>query len=429
MASISSSSSGISQTFNWLLAGVAFILCASLIHGCTTSAQPMSAPKVQAMPVKLQLVESHVVDDSSNFVATLKSRKSVNLKPQIEGRVLQILIKSGDHVSAGQPVMVLDKSKQEAMVSGNDAEIETAMAEEKNAIAMVKSLKASRLSKVANLEFAQTQYRRYKDLSAEGAVAAESVDEKRNALGVCQAELEAIDAQINAQEAQVGRAQKNIKHAQASKLQQVEQLKYFTVKSPFEGLIGDVPVKLGDYVTTDTMLTTVDQTRPLEVYVNVPTTLSPRLRIGLAVEIVDEHEQKIETGKICFISSQVESGQQTVLAKAELPNERQRLRSGQTSNCKIVWDEVSAVTVPVTAVSRFSGQDFVFVAEEKGGKLTAAQRAVSLGPIRENEYRVMSGVKSGDRVVISGIQNLSDGAPISVAPEAASTNTSAPATQ
>lgn len=417
MASISSSL--FNQTAKWLFTGVAFVLCSCLIHGCTTSAQPASPPAVQAMPVQLQTVRAHIMDDSSNFVATLKSRKSVNLKPQIEGRVLEILVKSGDHVRAGQPVMILDKSKQEAMVSGNEAAIETAVAEEKNAIAMVKSLKASRLSKVANLEFAQTQYRRYKELSQEGAVAAESVDEKRNALGVCQAELEAIDAQINAQEAQVARAQKSIKVAQASKLEQVEQLKYFTVKSPFEGMIGDVPVKLGDYVTTDTMLTTVDQTKPLEVYINVPTTLSPRLRIGLPVELIDEHEQRIETAKVFFISSQVESGQQTVLAKAELPNLSGRLRSGQTSNSKIVWDEVSAVTIPVTAVSRFSGQDFVFVAEDKGGKLTASQRAVSLGPIKDNEYRVISGVQSGDRLVTSGIQNLSDGAPISEAPAAA----------
>lgn len=403
-----------SNLYNCVLA-IIVLLAGSLLAGCTTqSAQPMAAPAVQAMPVKLETATEKIIEDSSTFVAQVKSRKSVDLKPQVEGRILSILVKSGDQVSPGQPIAVLDKSKQEALVNNSEAAIETAVAEKRNAEAMLASLKASRLSKVANLEFAGTQHKRYKSLLTEGAVSAENVDEKRNQLSIHEAELNAIDAQINAQEQQVARGQKLIKQAQAARQEQLEQLKYFTVKAPFAGMIGDVPVKIGDYVKTENMLTSVDQTKPLEVYINIPTALSPRLRLGLTADIVDDTGATIEAGTISFISGHVESDQQTVLVKAALPNAAGRLRSGQTANCRVNWGKMTAVTVPVTAVSRFSGQDFVFVATPGVGsvKFTASQRAVKLGEIEGNAYRVISGVKAGDRVVVSGTQNLADGVPI-----------------
>lgn len=396
-----------------LLLITAFILTGSLLGGCTTSAHTMAPPSVPSMPVKLTTATEKVVEDASTFVATLKSRKSVNLKPQIEGRVLNILVTSGNHVTAGQPLMILDKSKQETLVSNTDAAIESAVAEEKNAIATLKSLTASRLSKVANLEFSEKQFERYRKLNEDGAISTESVDEKRTSMSIAGAELEAIDAQIKAQEAEIARAQKHIKQAKAARQEQIEHLKYFTVRAPFAGMIGDVPVKIGDYVTTDTMLTTVDQTKPLEVYVHVPTSLSSKLRLGLKADVVDNAGKSIESGKIFFISSQVDEAEQTVLAKAELPNTDERLRSGQTANCRVIWGQVNAVTIPVTSVSRFSGQEFVFVAVPgEENKLYASQRAVKLGQIEGNEYRVISGVKPGDRVVTSGIQNLSDGIPV-----------------
>lgn len=383
------------------------------LQGCAPSAQPMAPPTAPAMPVKLEDAEEKVLSDQSTFVATLKSRKSVNLKPQIEGRLLEILVKSGDIVKPGQQLMILDKSKQEAQVTNTEAAIESAVADEKNAQATLKSLQATKLSKIASLEFAQTQFRRYQQLNAQGAVSAENVDEKRNDLSIRKAELEANDAQMDAQQAQISRAQKQIMQARANRQEQLEQLKYFTVKAPFAGMIGDVPVRIGDYVTTETMLTTIDQTRPLEVYINVPTSMSSKLKMGLVADIVDDTGKIIEEGKVFFISSQVDNGQQTVLVKAEVQNLAGDLRSGQTANCKVIWGTVRTVTIPVTAVSRFSGQDFVFVAVPGAeGKLTASQRSVTLGPIEGNEYRVESGVKAGDRVVVTGVQNLADGVPI-----------------
>jgi len=123
-----------------------------------------------AMLVKVAPVGSRLLLDSSTFVGTLKSRKSVTLRSQVSSRVLQIFVRSGDDIAEGAPLLALDKSKQEALVSNAAAAIESTTAEQESARAMVKSLQSNKLSRQANLKFASRQHERYKKLADEGAV-------------------------------------------------------------------------------------------------------------------------------------------------------------------------------------------------------------------------------------------------------------------
>lgn len=385
---------------------------AALVSGCSP-AQPVAPRSMPAMQVVLAPATEKVLDDTSTYVATLKSRKSLNLRPQASGRILEIFVRSGEQVPQGAPIAELDKHKQEALVSSCEAAIQSAMAEKRNAEATLKTLAANRLSKVANVEFQRRQFSRYKQLNTEGAVSAENVDQVRNQLAVAEAEVEAVDAQLSAQHASVAKNDRLIEQARSQLLEQQEQLKYFTVRSPFAGIVGDIPVKLGDQVDTTSVLTTIDQSRPLELYVSVPTSQFQRLRKGLVVQILSADGKVSEEGRVFFISSQVDGKDQSILAKAELQNPANKLRSGQVVNARVIWDKVHVVTIPVTAVTRFSGQDFVYLAvESEPGKIHAKQTLVKLGDIEGNEYRVVSGLKPGDKIVASGGQNLSDGMPI-----------------
>jgi len=377
---------------------VTLFVCGVTLAGCSSAQPMMGQPQIPAALVKTQPVINRVVAETSTYVATLKSRKSVSLKPQVSGRILRIDVKSGDTVASGAAIVELDRSKQEALVANCAAGIESSLADRKNAEATLKSLKASKLSKISNVRFAETQYERYKKLYADGAVSAESVDQQRNQLNVNQSELDAIEAQIK---------------ARANLREQEEQLKYFTLRAPFAGMIGDVPVKVGDYVDTDTVLTTIDQNRPLELYVSVPIAQAGRLRKGLAVEIIDNDGAPLQEATIAFVSPQVDNKDQSVLAKAEIANADGTFRSGQIVNAKVIWDQVAALMIPVTAVSRYSGRDFVYLAQaDASGNLQAKQRAVKLGEIQGNEYRVLSGLSSGETIISSGVQTLADGMPI-----------------
>jgi len=110
----------------------------------------------------------------------------------------------------------------------------------------------------------------------------------------------------------------------------------------------------------------------------------------------------------------VDTGTQTILAKAPVDQAAERLRNLQLVRARITWSSQQGVTIPVVAVSRLGGQFFAFVAEKKNGKEVARQVPLTLGEILGNNYRVISGLKPGDEVIVSGGQNLADGAPIKV---------------
>ena len=110
---------------------------------------------------------------------------------------------------------------------------------------------------------------------------------------------------------------------------------------------------------------------------------------------------------------------QTVLVKGQVRNPDASLRASQFVRARIIWKTVDGLLIPVTAIARINGQFFAFVAEDAGGKLVAHQRALKVGPIVGDDYVVLSGIKAGERVVVSGVQKLTDGVPIAPTPPAA----------
>ena len=190
------------------------------------------------------------------------------------------------------------------------------------------------------------------------------------------------------------------------------QLRYYTVKAPTPGIIGDIPVHVGDRVTTQTMLTTLDRGGELEAYINVPAEKSRDLRAGPSVDILDGEGKAVQRSRVTFISPQVDSSTQTLLLKATVANADGRFRNDQSVHARVIWRERKAALIPVTAVSRLSGKMFAFVAETQGQQTFARQRVIQVGDLNGNDYVVLDGIKPGDRLIISGIQLLVDGMPI-----------------
>ncbi len=346
-------------------------LVVGLGAGCRGgSSQRGDAQAPPTLAVKVELARSVSVDETTEYMATLRSRDSAVIMPQVEGEITRIYVRSGQRVSPGTPLMQIDPAKQQATV---------------------KSQEDTRAAKRAALEYAKQQYERIRGLHAGGITSQQDMDQARSALDAAQAELQSLEAQV--QEEQV-------------------QLRYHQVAAPTAGMVGDIPVRVGDRVTVSTMLTTVDRPGSLEAYVNVPVERASRLRPGLGLEILDEAGAVLVRSRIGFVSPRVSDETQTVLAKAPIPNQEGRLRTEQFVKARVVWGTHEGSVVPVLAVSRISGQFFVFVAEEEKGALVARQRPLKLGEIVGNDYLVREGIKAGDRVVVSGTQFLADGVPV-----------------
>jgi len=134
--------------------------------------------------------------------------------------------------------------------------------------------------------------------------------------------------------------------------------------------------------------------------------------MDMPVQIVDSQGNVIADSRISFISPQVDNTTQTVLIKARIANNEDRLRNLQFIRARLVWGTHDGPVVPIVAVSRIGGQYFAFVAEDQNGKLVAHQKPLRVGEMTGNDYVVLEGIKPGDKVIVSGTQYLVDGAPV-----------------
>jgi RND family efflux transporter MFP subunit len=340
-------------------------LCAA---GCARGGAGGGAPP--ATPVKIETARVVKVDEATEYVATLKSRDSAAIMPQVEGEITQILVRSGQRVTPGTPLVQIDPAKQQATV---------------------KSHEDTRAAKQAALDYAKQQYERVSGLQRSGISSQQDLDQARSALDAAAAELQSLDAQVREEHV---------------------QLHYYQVSAPMSGIVGDIPVRIGDRVTVSTLLTTVDKPGSLEVYVNVPLERAPRLHPGLRVEILDGNRSVVATSAIGFVSPRVDDATQTVLAKALVPNEEGVLRTSQFVRARIVWETHEGPVIPVVAVTRVGSQTFAFLAVEEKGALVARQRSLKVGEIVGDDYVVLEGIEPGEKVVVSGTQFLADGAPV-----------------
>ncbi|QSJ18799.1 efflux RND transporter periplasmic adaptor subunit [Nostoc sp. UHCC 0702] len=377
----------------------------------STNAQP---PGVR---VKVAPVQIGTIDESTEYIASLESRRSVTLQPRIQGQVTQIFVRSGDTIATGAAVIQVDPRQQQAAVSSIDAAAQASKAQLENARATLKSLEAERLSNLADLQLNQQDYNRYATLADQGAVARQTKDQYANRLATAKANLGVINSRISAQKASILQAEKDLQQAQANTEQQQVQLQYYRISAPFDGTVGDIPVKIGDFVNTSTQLVTITQNRPLEVKISVPTDKGAELRKGMPVELLNTQGQVIGTSRVFFIAPNASNDTQSILIKALFNNSKGELRADQLVRARVVWSERSGVLIPATAVSRVAGETFVYVAETqtspKGvSQLVARQKPVKLGNIRGNNYQVLEGLQPQEQIVISGLLNLRDGLPI-----------------
>jgi len=345
------------------------------VAGCGAKSGSVSASgeggAEAAMPVQVQVVESKPIAETTEYLALMKSRHSATINPQVEGYITRIFVKSGDHVAAGEALLQIDPLKQEATVNSQEA---------------------TRLAQESNVNLARVNLERANKLAEAGVIAKSDLDNAQTAYDTAVAQLKSLEHQVE---------------------QQKVELRYYKVSSPMDGIVGDIPVRVGDRVIVSTLLTTVDEPGALEAYLYIPAARGKNLRLGLPVNLLDEAGNVRTTSQITFISPQVDPDTQTVLAKAAVPNSKANLRIAQQVRAQVVWGNASGPVAPVLAVTRINGQFFVFVAEKDTKGTVAHQRGVKVGEIIGNDYAVLDGLKPGDHLIVSGTQFLQDGAPVS----------------
>ena len=323
-----------------------------------------------AMPVQVMISQSQRLSNSTEYLAILKSRHSATLNPQVEGQVTKILVKSGDRVKAGAALLQIDPLKQEATVNSQEA---------------------TRAAQEANVRFAKVSLERAQKLFEAGVISKQEFDNAQTSYDAAVAQLKSLEHQVQ---------------------QQNVELHYYRVSAPMDGIVGDIPVRVGDRVTFSTVLTTVDEPGALEAYIYVPASRAKDLRAGLPVKIMDENGTGLAETQVTFVSPQVDPETQTVLAKAALGNAKVNFRIAQQVRAQITWGTRDGQVIPVLAIQRINGQFFAFAAVKEERATVARQRLLKLGEIAGNDYTVLEGINPGDHIIVSGLQFLQDGMPV-----------------
>ena len=407
----------------WLLAGFLGLVGGWFIWSRLQQDRIPAAIAAQATAVETETARSAPVRELSEFVGALEAQERVMLRPEVEGRITQVLVASGDRVTAGTPIVQLSPDRPQAVVSGAMADIEVARAARSAAQAEILEAEADRDSAIAERELQNSEYTRTQSLVNAGALPEQSLDQVARNQDVAIAALTAAERRIQTARANLAEANAALQRAESNATVASEDLSDYQVVAPIDGVVGDLPVEVGDYIRAGEMITALTSNQALDLRLSIPVERSGDLRPGLPVELRTEtNSVPLVTGRISFVAERVEAGAQSILAKASFPNPNGQLRDEQFVRANVVWTETPGVMVPTTAISRVGGQSFVFVMESSpkaDSEFVAVQRPVQLGTIENNRYHIISGVDTGETIITAGILRLSDGAP--VIPDSAAT--------
>ncbi len=357
-----------------LVVGVWSLTLVAGAAGCGGQPAAKAAPPPREVEV-VQLAPTRV-RDTSEYLGTLQSRQSVTVLPQVAGAVRKIHVRPGAKVEAGTPLVDVDAREESAALE---------------------SAQAQQSSSQVNLDLARRTLTRTEALFKEGLASAQELER-------VQAQVEAAEAATRASAAQVSQRQ--------------VQLQYHVVRAPFAGTVGDIPVRVGDFVGATTPLTSVAQADVLEVSVAVPSERARTLKPETPVELLDSQGKVLLTSSVFFVAPQADPRTQLVEVKAAFRN-TVGLRPSELVRTRLVYSTRDALQLPALAVVRQSGQPFAFVVQEKEGTQVVERRLIKLGALGEMAYVVEEGLKEGDRVAVTSLQALRDGAPVRV--KAAST--------
>lgn len=307
-----------------------------------------------AMPVDVVAAVADTVVDAIQATGQIEALQSIELRPEVEGRIVAIPLREGREVAEGAPLFRIDDAQLRAQVTRLEAERDLA----------VQAL------------------RRTRDLLARNASSA--------------ADLERAEANARSAEAQLELAQIRLERS--------------VVRAPFAGVAGARLVSLGDYVTTATRLTTLQTVNPQRASFAVPERYAERLAVGQTVQFgVAAVPGRTFRGTVDFVGPAVQLPARTITVKARVPNRDRLLKPGMFVSVELATQvRPDAVLVPEDAILPLSGQDFVWVVTDGA----ATRRAVKLGVRVPGWVEILDGVQPGELAVVGGLERLSEGAPV-----------------
>lgn len=321
--------------------------------GCKKKAAA-AGPGGFALPVEVAVARKDTVVDAIAATGQVEAIQAIELRPDIEGRIVDITVREGQAVGKGTALFKIDDQE----------------------------LKATLERSQADWDLAAQALKRTRDLQGQNASSA--------------ADLEQAEATERSTRAQVDLLKIRLDRT--------------TVRAPFGGVVGQRFVSQGDYVTTSSRLAALQTVNPQRAVFQVPERYAERLKLGQRVTFrVAALGNKEFTGVVDFVDPIVQLPARTILIKALVPNNQRQLQAGMFIEARLATDvRPNAVLVPEESILPIQGGNFVWVVRD--GKASRSQ--VGLGVRMPGFVEIRSGLDAGDQVVVGGLAMLQDGMPV-----------------
>ena len=343
------------------------LLALTVIGGCRGNAQEQQKPQIQAIQVVQGVVESLEMPRSLPLTGSLTANQQSDVAANASGQVTHTFVERGDSVKKGQPLVQLDVRNAEFSSDEARANLESAE---------------------AHLQLANTQCQRNEKLFKKGAISREEWERTDN-------QCKASASSERAAKARAGQAGKSLTD--------------MTVRAPFDGMIGERYVSVGEYVQPPSKVALVIQISPLKLQISVPEEDISLIYIGEEVSFqVQAYPGENFTGKTAFIAPHVRQATRDLVVEAVVPNKDLRLRPGMFATAAIKLPDQVLPVVPVSALRVQNGVSRIFMIVE--GRLE--ERVIQTGSEREGLISIMEGVRPGERFVKELNDQVRDGAAV-----------------
>jgi multidrug efflux pump subunit AcrA (membrane-fusion protein) len=383
----------------------AFALAAA---GCSKTETAQARSSETAKAIKVEAVREDSVRRAVDVVGTLAAVDQVTISSEADGRVRAILADLGDRVTAGQVVIKLDNEKQQYTYEQQQAALARTLAQygasdPQHLPDIEKTPEVERAN--ADLVQATQAFDRASELFKRTLISQQALDDARTAL---QSKRASHTAAL--QNAKNLRA--SIQASEATMKLAGRQLRDTDIRAPFDGYVEKRLVSLGELVKTQMPVMAVVRLDPLKVIGEIPEKMAPWISVGQQVDLqVDAYRGRPFAGKVSRISPGVNTATRAFSFEALVPNTDTALKPGTFARVHIESGKVDTVlTVPHAALQYRYGVNRVFVVD--GEKLT--MRELAVGERLGDRIEVMSGVKAGERIAITNVDTLADGALVTV---------------
>jgi membrane fusion protein (multidrug efflux system) len=335
------------------------LLLAAVAAGCGKGKADAGAPNgpgaaAPAIPVEVAVAQRDTVIDAIAATGQVEAVQSIELRPEVEGRLVDILVKEGTTVPRGAALFRIDDAELKAQVARAEADRDLAQ----QSLQRTRELQAQRASSQADLERAEATFR-------------------------------SSDASLDLLKVRLDRT---------------------TVRAPFGGVMGQRFVSLGDYITSSTKLATLQTVDPQRAVFQVPeryaTALKRDQRITFQVAALQDRQFE---GRVDFVDPVVQLPGRTITVKAVVANPRGELQPGMFVEVRLeTARRPDAVVIPEEAILSLQQESFAWVVVD--GK--ASRRVVALGVRTPGFVEVTDGVRAGEEVVVGGVEKMAEGAPV-----------------